>query len=148
MSEIEEMDPRKVRKFDNWCMMHFNLFKSTSRQWNKSIIKVTIYFLKPMVLSSLKLHFTLTRTSTFSGFNMALLGVTTLLSTEKTRSDLDEPAGTRKTTLTSLARRKNWDLWLARCKKFFVWISASIFGLRVRLGKTRPHEIVFKFVDP
>ena len=34
-----------------------------------------------MVLSNLKLHFTTTRSSTFSGFNLALLGVT--------RSDLN-----------------------------------------------------------
>ena len=59
-------------------MMHFDLFKSTSRQSNKSIKKVTIYFLKPMVLSNLKLHFTTMRSSTSSGFNLALLGVTTM----------------------------------------------------------------------
>ena len=41
-------------------------------------LKITIYFLKPMVLSNLKLHFTTTRSSTSSGFNLALLGVTTL----------------------------------------------------------------------
>ena len=75
------------------------------RKSNKSIKKVTIHFLKPMVLSNLKLHFTTTRSSTFSGFNLALLGVTTLPATEKTRSDLDEAAGTRKTTLTSLAQK-------------------------------------------
>ena len=56
---------------------------------------------------SLKLHFTTTRCSTFSGFNLALLGVTKLLSAEKTRSDLDEAAGTGKNTLTSLVRRGN-----------------------------------------
>ena len=75
------------------------------RKSNKSIKKVTIHFLKPMVLSNLKLHFTTRRSSTFSGFNLALLGLTTLPATEKTRSDLDEAAGTGKTTLTSLARR-------------------------------------------
>ena len=57
-------------------MMHFD-FKL--RQPNQSIKKVIIYFLKPMVLSNLKLHFTTTRSSTSSGFNLALLGVTTLL---------------------------------------------------------------------
>ena len=83
--------------------MHFD-FKL--RQSNQSIKKVIIYFLKTMFLSNLKLHFTTTRSSTFSGFNLALLGVTTMPATEKTRSDLDEAAGTGKTTL-SLARRGN-----------------------------------------
>ena len=73
-------------------MMHFDLFKSTSRQSNQSIKKVTIYFLKPMVLSNLELRFTTTRPFTFSGFNLTLLGVTPLPATEKTRSDLDEAA--------------------------------------------------------
>ena len=86
--------------------MLFGLFKS-SRQSNQSIIKVTIYFLKPMVLSNPKLNFTTTRPSTFARFNLALLGVTTLPATEKTRSDLDEADGTGKTLLTSLARRGN-----------------------------------------
>ena len=40
----------------------------------------------------LKLHSTTMRSSTFSGFKLALLGVTTLPATEKTRSDLDEAA--------------------------------------------------------
>ena len=82
-------------------MMHFDLFKLTSKQSNKSIKKVTIYYLKLMVLNNHKLHFTTTRFSTFSGFNLALSGLTTLLETEKTRSDLDEAAGTGKTTLAS-----------------------------------------------
>ena len=77
--------------------MHFDFFKSTPRKSNQSIKEVTIYFLKPMVLSSLNLHFSTTRSPTFSRFNLALLGVS--------RSDLDEAAGTRKTTLTSLARK-------------------------------------------
>ena len=51
-------------------MMHFD-FKL--RQSNQSIKKVIIYFLKPMVLSNLKLHFTTMRSSTFSIFNLALL---------------------------------------------------------------------------
>ena len=60
-------------------MKYFDLFKSTMRQSNQSIKKVTIYFLKPIDLSSLNtLHFTTTRSSTFSWFNFALLGVTTL----------------------------------------------------------------------
>ena len=100
----------KSKNFDDWFLMHFDLFKSTMRKSNKWIKKVTIHFLKPMVLSYLKLHFTTTRSSTFSGFNLALLGLTTLPATEKTRSDLDEAAGTGKTTL-SLARRGNCVSW-------------------------------------
>ena len=56
-------------------MMHFD-FKL--RQSNQSIKKVIIYFLKPMVLSNLKLHFTTMRSSTSSGLNLVLVGVTTL----------------------------------------------------------------------
>ena len=71
---------------------------------------VTNYFLmKPMLFSNLELHLTTTRSSTFSGFKLAVLGVTTLPATEKTCTDLDEAAGTGKTTLTSLAIRGNWD---------------------------------------
>ena len=40
----------------------------------------------------LKLHSTTMRSSTFSGFKLAILGVTILPATEKTRSDLDEAA--------------------------------------------------------
>merc|ERR1719150_3113947 len=84
--------------------MHFDLF--TSKQSNQSIKTVTNYFLmKPMLFSKLELHLTTTRSSTFSGFKLALMGVTTLPATEKTRSNLDEAAGTGKTLLTSLARR-------------------------------------------
>ena len=61
--------------------------------------------MKPMLFSNLELHLTTTRSSTFSGFKLALMGVTTLPATEKTRSNLDEVAGTGKTLLTSLARR-------------------------------------------
>ena len=86
-------------------MMHFDLFKLS--QSNQSIKKMTTYFMKAMVLSNFKLHFTTARSSTFSGFKLALLGVTTLPATEKTRSNLDEVAGTGKTLLTSLARRGN-----------------------------------------
>ena len=57
-----------------------------------------------MLFSNLKLHLTTTRSSTFSGFQLALLGVTTLPATEKTHSDLDEAAATGKTPLTSLAK--------------------------------------------
>ena len=63
-----------------------------------------------MLFSNLKLHLTTTRSSTFSGFKLAVLWVTTLPATEKTRSDLDEAAGTGKTTL-SLARRGNCVSW-------------------------------------
>ena len=59
------------------------------------------------VLSNLKLNFTTTRSSTFSEFNLALFGVTTLPVTENTCSDLDEAVGTGKTTLTSLVRKGN-----------------------------------------
>ena len=48
------------------------------RQSNQSIKKVIIYFLKPMVLSNLKLLFTPMRSSTSSGLNLALFGVSTL----------------------------------------------------------------------
>jgi len=58
-----------------------------------------------MLFSNLELHLTTTRSSTFSGFKLALMGVTTLPATEKTRSNLYEVAGTGKTLLTSLARR-------------------------------------------
>ena len=74
--------------------------------------------MKPMLFSNLELHLTTTRSSTFSGFKLALLGVTTLPATEKTRSDLDEAAGTGKTTLTSLARRGNWVSW---CFPHYSW---------------------------
>ena len=77
-------------------MIHFDLFKLT--QSNQSIKTMTIYFMKPMVLSNFKLHFTTARSSTFSGFNLTLLGVTTLPAMEKTRSDLDEATDTGKTT--------------------------------------------------
>ena len=70
-------------------------------------IKTNYFLIKPMPFSNLRLHLTTTRSSTFSRFNLALLGVTTLPATEMTRSDLDEAAGTGKTTLTSLARRGN-----------------------------------------
>ena len=42
----------KSRKFDNWFMMHFDLFKLT--QSNQSIKTMTICFMKPMVFSNLK----------------------------------------------------------------------------------------------
>ena len=71
-------------------------------------IKTNYFLIKPMPFSNLRLHLTTTRSSTFSGFNLALLGVTTLPATEKTRSDLDEAAGIGKTTLTILDRRGNW----------------------------------------
>ena len=96
-------------------------FKLTLRQSNQSIKQVTIYFLKPMVLSNLKLQFTTTRSSTFSGFNLALLVVTTLLATEKTRSD--EAAGTEKTTLTRLVRRGHWDSWCFHHSSDDLWAS-------------------------
>ena len=96
-------------------MMHLDLiFQSrqsnprfiTSKQSNQSIKTVTNYFLmKPMLFSNIELHLTTTRSSTFSGFKLALMGVTTLPATERTRSNLDEVAGTGKTLLTSLARR-------------------------------------------
>ena len=67
-------------------MMHFDLFQS--RQSNQSIKTVTNYFLnKPMLFSNLKLHLTTTRSSTFSGFKLAVLGVT------------DHTAGDRKDPL-------------------------------------------------
>ena len=57
-------------------MMHFDFIQVEAI---KSINqKITIYFLKPMGLRNLKLHLTTTRSSTSSGINLALLGVTTL----------------------------------------------------------------------
>ena len=57
-------------------MMHFDFIQVEAI---KSINqKITIYFLKPMVLRNLKLLLTTTRSSTSSGFNLALLWVTTL----------------------------------------------------------------------
>ena len=67
-------------------------------------IKTNYFLIKPMPFSNLRLHLTTTRSSTFSGFNLALLGVTTLPATEKTRSDLDEAAGIGKTTF--------WQFWI------------------------------------
>ena len=95
--------------------MHFDLFKL--RQSNQSIKKLTIFFIKPMVLSNFKLHLTNARSSTSSGFNLTLLGVTTLPATEKTRSDLDEATGTGKTG-TVLARTGNWDSWIVMLPPF------------------------------
>ena len=96
-------------------MMHFDLFKL--RQSNQSIKKLTIFFIKPMVLSNFKLHLTNARSSTSSGFNLTLLGVTTLPAMEKTRSDLDEATGTGKTG-TVLARTGNWDSWIVMLPPF------------------------------
>ena len=91
---------------DFWCILIYS-----SRRWENQINESKRWhFLKPMVLSYLKLHFTTTRSSTFSGFNLALCGLTTLPATEKTCSNLDEAAGTGKTTL-SLARRGNCVSW-------------------------------------
>ena len=96
-------------------MMHFDFIQVEAI---KSINqKIRIYFLKPMVLRNLKLHLTTARSSTSSGFNLALLGVTSShwpwphCRTENIRSDLDEAAGTGKTIFTSLAIRENWDSW-------------------------------------
>ena len=96
-------------------MMHLDLIFQ-SRQSNPRFIHVKaiksinqdddkLLLMKPMLFSNLELHLATTRSSTFSGFKLALMGVTTLPATEKTRSNLDEVAGTGKTLLTSLARR-------------------------------------------
>ena len=78
-------------------------------------------------LSNFKLHFATTRSFTFSGFNLAPLGVTTLPATEKTRcSDLDEAAGTGKTTLTGLAIRGSWDSWCFHHSCDDLWASPLI----------------------
>ncbi len=44
-------------------------------------------------LSSRRLHFNVTKSSTISGANLFLSGVTTLPAMENTRSDLEEAAG-------------------------------------------------------
>ena len=105
------MDPRKVRK--KWQFMYNAfLFNQVDVEAIKSINQKGDIFSFWNALSNFKLHFATTRSFTFSGFNLAPLGVTTLPATEKTRcSDLDEAAGTGKTTLTSLARRGNCVSW-------------------------------------
>ena len=138
----------KSKNFDDWFLMHFDLFKSTMRKSNKWIKKVTIHFLKPMVLSYLKLHFTTTRSSTFSGFNLALLGLTTLPATEKTRSDLDEAAGTGKTTLTSLAKRGNWDSWCFHHSSDDLWASPLVgLYLHRRHFAMAPSRLSLKYLQ-
>ena len=85
----------------NWTIdLWYILIYSSRRPGNQSFNqKGNNLVSEAHALSNLKLHLTTTRSSSFSGFNLALLGVT--------RSDLDEAAGTGKTTLTSLSR-KNW----------------------------------------
>ena len=64
------MNPRKIRKI--WQLI-YDAFWFIQVEAIKSIIKnMTIYFMKPMVLSNFKLHFTTARSSTFSGFNLHL----------------------------------------------------------------------------
>ena len=97
------MGPRKVRKKWQFTYNAF-LFNQVDVEAIKSINQKGDIFSFWNALSNFKLHFATTRSFTFSGFNLAPL--TTLPATEKTRcSDLDEAAGTGKTTLTSLARR-------------------------------------------
>ena len=121
--------------------MHFHWFKLTARQLNQSIKKVTIYVLKPM-------QFTTTRSSTVSGFNLALLRVTTLPATEETCSDLDEAAGSGKTTLTSLARRGNWDSWCFHHSSDDLWAS-PLFRLYLQgsLFAMAPSELSPKYLQ-
>ena len=57
-------------------------------------------------LSSRRLHFNVTKSSTISGANLFLSGVTTLPATENTRSDLEEAAGMGKITLANSANLK------------------------------------------
>ena len=54
-------------------------------------------------MRSRRLHFMVTKSSTISGANLFLSGVTILPATENTRSDLEEAAGMGKTTLTRSA---------------------------------------------
>ena len=56
-------------------------------------------------LSSRRLHFNVTKSSTISGANLFLSGVTTLPATENTRSDLEEAAGMGKMTLANILPR-------------------------------------------
>ena len=96
------MDPRKVRKI--WQL----IYDAFGFDIPVEAIKSKIYSRwsnQILLFSNLELHLTTTRSSTFSGFKLALMGVTTLPATEKIRSNLDEVAGTGKTLLTSLARR-------------------------------------------
>ena len=120
------MNPRKVRKFWQFIYDAF-LFIQVDVEAIKSINqKGNNLVSEDNALSNLKLHFTTTRCSTFSGFNFALLGVTTLPATEKTCSDLDEAAGTGKITLTSLARRGNWDSWCFHHSRDDLWGSPLV----------------------
>ena len=57
-------------------------------------------------LSSRRLHFNVTKSSTISGANLFLSGVTTLPATENTRSDLEEAAGMGKMTFANSANLK------------------------------------------
>ena len=92
----------KSGKFDNSFMMHFD-FKL--RQSNQSIKKVIIYFLKPMVLSNLKLRFTTVGPPPSQESTWPYWGWPHCR-TEKTRSDLEG-----KTNLTGFAKRGNRPLW-------------------------------------
>ena len=57
-------------------------------------------------LSSRRLHFNVTKSSTISGANLFLSRVTTLPATENTRSDLEEAARMGKMTLANSANLK------------------------------------------
>ena len=122
------MDPRKVRK--KWQFMYNAfLFNQVDVEAIKSINQKGDIFSFWNALSNFKLHFATTRSFTFSGFNLAPLGVTTLPATEKTRySDLDEAAGTGKTTLTSLATRPrgDWDSWCFHHSRDDLWASPLV----------------------
>ena len=83
-------------RIDLWCILIYSSWDSQINQCKRW--QFTLCLFKPTLLINLKLHFTTARSSTFSGFNMTLLGLTTLPAIEKTRSDLDEATGTGKTT--------------------------------------------------
>ena len=103
-------------------------------------IKTNYFLIKPMPFSNLRLHLTTTRSSTFSGFNLALLGVTTLPATEKTRSDLDEAAGIGKTTLTILDRRGNWASWCLHHSNWSTEDSSSGSSWKDLHSSNQPHH--------
>ena len=55
--------------------------------------EVSFQLLRPIDLSSLRLHLTMTHSSTFSGLRFALFGVTVFPAAENTRSDFELAAG-------------------------------------------------------
>ena len=108
------MDPRKVRKI--WQLIYdafgfdipveaikSKIYSRRSNQINQSRLWQITFWWSPCSLATLSCIWP--PRDSQPEFKLALFGVTTLPATEKTRSNLDEVAGTGKTLLTSLARR-------------------------------------------